>query len=720
LFIPSFPKDDAIITPKIKTQSKIILMNSYLDVRSLPVQMILSFIGVVILTVVAMGIPAVWLIRQQLDRQAWSQVDQGRRAAMALYDAKRSEMEDLAILTAQRPTLRELLEREQWDALEDYLGTLKIGAGLDLVVVCDPTHNIITSTDSPLPLDLCYEWDEETYHILNAGSSTEVWLTATHPVDVAETHATGVLVGVKLGDDFASKMFDETGLEHTIWATGQPIATSFAGGNVLINLHSHQEIASRTSPESIYSTFELEDQPYYSAMAQLSPNDIHAEVALGVADIETTQRRMLLIMVSSILVVTVMGSILGIYLARRISKPLVLLADTAERFRRGNLSSSVAVDAQVREVAQVAQALESARVDLLRTLTNLEKEKAWINHLIESIVEGIMIIDSDGRITYFSQGAERITGWDRDEVIDRACDDVFRLPERQAAFSQLIPVSGGRSKLVVELAGGQQATLAITQAHLAPLEAGDAEIVLVFRDVSEGEIMHRTLGDFLANIAHEFRTPLSAAAASIELLIDQTPDLSYAEIRELLNALHLGILSLQNLVDNLLESASIEAGRFRISPRSSDIAEIISKAVQTMQPLLVKYGQNLVVELPTDIPVVYADARRVEQVLVNLVSNASKYGPADAEITISVLVDHTWAKIQVADRGPGVSQEQRKHVFRRFMYPGSLSESAKVGAGLGLSVVKAVVEAHNGQVGVDDRPGGGSIFWFTLPLEDKG
>lgn len=232
--------------------------------------------------------------------------------------------------------------------------------------------------------------------------------------------------------------------------------------------------------------------------------------------------------------------------------------------------------------------------------------------------------------------------------------------------------------------------------------------------------MHRILGDFLANIAHEFRTPLSAAAASIELLIDQTPDLSYAEIRELLNALHLGILSLQNLVDNLLESASIEAGRFRISPRSSDIAEIISKAVQTMQPLLVKYGQNLVVELPTDIPIVYADARRVEQVLVNLVSNASKYGPADAEITISVLVDHTWAKIQVADRGPGVSQEQRKHVFRRFMYPGSLSESAKVGAGLGLSVVKAVVEAHNGQVGVDDRPGGGSIFWFTLPLEDKG
>ena len=466
-------------------------------------------------------------------------------------------------------------------------------------------------------------------------------------------------------------------------------------------------------------TLKTSTKGYYSALARLGVNDINAEVALSVVDIATTQDRMVLIMAGSILAVAVMGSILGVYLARRISKPLVLLADTAEVFRKGDLSSSVAVDAQVREVAQVAQALESARIDLRHTLINLEREKAWVNHLIESIVEGIMTLDDEGRITYFSQGAVRITGWSRDDVIGRSCDDVFRLPERQAAFSQYIPISGLRSKLVVELANGHQATLAITEARLAPLEVGDAQTVLVFRDVSEGEIIHRILGDFLANIAHEFRTPLSAAAASIELLIDQAPDLSNAELQELLNSLHLGILSLHNLVDNLLESASIEAGRFSISPRSSDIAEIISKAVQTMQPLLEKYGQHLLVELPTSIPVVDADARRVEQVLVNLLSNASKHGPADAEITIGVVVDQEWAKIQVADRGPGVSQEQRKYVFRRFMYPGSLSDSAKVGAGLGLSVVKAVVEAHAGQVGVDDRPGGGSIFWFTLPLVDE-
>lgn len=272
----------------------------------------------------------------------------------------------------------------------------------------------------------------------------------------------------------------------------------------------------------------------------------------------------------------------------------------------------------------------------------------------------------------------------------------------------------------MELSDGHHATLAVTRARLAPLEAGDAQTVLVFRDVSEGEIIHRILGNFLANIAHEFRTPLSAAGASIELLIDQAPDLSDTELQELLNSLHLGVLRLQTLVDNLLECASIEAGRFVVSPRSNDIAEIISTAVQTMQPLLEKYGQRLLVELPANIPVVYADARRIEQVLVNLLYNASKFGPADAEITISVLVDQMWAKVLVADRGPGISHEQKSFVFRRIMHPDTSSDNAKVGAGLGLSVVKAVIEAHDGQVGVDDRPGGGAIFWFTLPLVNEG
>jgi signal transduction histidine kinase len=108
------------------------------------------------------------------------------------------------------------------------------------------------------------------------------------------------------------------------------------------------------------------------------------------------------------------------------------------------------------------------------------------------------------------------------------------------------------------------------------------------------------------------------------------------------------------------------------------------------------------------------------QVLVNLLSNASKYGPDDAKIIVGATVSEGWVRVTVADRGPGISSEYRNDVFRRFMYPDTNGDRTQYGAGLGLSVVKAVINAHGGQVGVEDRLGGGSVFWFTLPVESEG
>jgi signal transduction histidine kinase len=228
--------------------------------------------------------------------------------------------------------------------------------------------------------------------------------------------------------------------------------------------------------------------------------------------------------------------------------------------------------------------------------------------------------------------------------------------------------------------------------------------------------MHRLVGEFLANITHEFRTPLSALAASAELLLDRAPTLSRAELQELLVALHLSILSLQTLIDNLLESAKLEAGRFSVYPHPADLGQMIAEAAHIMQPLQTKYNQRLVLELPTTIPSVQADSRRTEQVLVNLLSNAIKYSPDNTEITIRVTTVDNWARVAVADRGPGVPEGYQSDLFRPFVHPASLDSLSRHGAGLGLSVAKAIIEAHGGEVGVEDRTGGGSVFWFTLPL----
>lgn len=672
--------------------------------------MILSFIALVLLTAVAAGLPAIWLIRDQLERQAWAQVAQGGRATRALYEARQGEIEDLATLTAQRPTLQELLAGGERDVLQAYLHTLRTGAGLDLVLVCDPEQRSIAQAGNLIADALCMNRGDSGFHVVSAEPASQVWLFAAHPVD---DEAGGVVVSILLDDDFALQMRDQTGLEHTLVVDGEPVATSLSGG--VASGESRQSVRFVAAEGDSRVTFSLGGSPYYASRLPLSEPGLEAEVALAVAGVAATQRRLAWVLAGGILVIATVGSILGGFLARRIGRPLAHLADAAAALSKGDLSSPVAVEAHVREVALVAQALEGARTDLRLTLDQLRQEKAWTDHLLEAIVEGIVTLDRHGRINFFSQGAERITGWKRNQVLGRTCDQVFRPLERDEPFSQLIPAPGRRHKITVELHDGREATLAVTGARLLPPRGGDARVALVFRDVSEEEAIHRLLGHFLANVAHEFRTPLAAVAASVELLLDQAPDLSAAELDELLISLHLGVLGLQTLVDNLLESASIEAGQFRVSPRPSNLDEIIAEAIRTMQPLLDKRGQRLVVELPAAIPVVQADLRRTVQVLVNLLSNASKYGPDEAEIAIGVTVSEGWVRVTVADQGPGIPPGHHADLFRRFRRLGLSNDQAQYGAGLGLSVVKAVVEAHGGQVGVEDRPGGGSVFWFTLP-----
>jgi len=699
-----------------------------IDPRTLPAQMILSFVALVLLTATAAGLPAIWLIRNQLDRQAWAQVEQGRRAAQALYAAKQSEMTSLATLTAQRPTLRDLLVHGDQASMKAYLDALQASSGLDLVLICDPEQQAVAQAGEMTTGSICTASAPTGLYIVSTDTTPQAWLLAAQPIESETSGFRGtVIVGIELDDEFTAQMRTQTGLEHTLLLDDQSLASSLK-----VTPLSRATTGSQATDGKARTVFALDGHPYYGSRFSLSvPNlatplqptsqdrNVEAEVALAVADIVATRRSLAWTLAGSIVIVVALGSVVGTLLARRISQPLARLTQAATTLSQGNLDSSLAVEARVREVAVVAQTLESARIDLRRTLTELRQEKAWTDVLLESIVEGIVTLDHHNRITFFSPGAERISGWSQDEVLTRSCDEVFRPLETDEPFSQIIPPPNRKHKIVVELANERQATLAITGAELTPPIFGGARVVLVFRDVSEEEAVHRLMGHFLANVAHEFRTPLSALAASVELLLDQVPDLSPAELQELLNSLHLGILGLQTLVDNLLESASIEAGRFRVNARPANLGKIIAEAIRVMQPLLDKHGQRLMIELPTETLTVRADWRRTVQVLVNLLSNASKYGPVDSEIMVSATLSEDYVQVNVADRGPGIPPEYRKDVFRRFVYPTTNNDKAQYGAGLGLSVVKAIIEAQGGQVGVQNRPEGGSVFWFTLLVESE-
>lgn len=689
-----------------------------IDWRSLTVQMVLSITALVLLTAAAVGLPAIILIQNQVERQAWAQVNQGIQAMQALYTANQSSISNLATLTAQRPTLKQLLSQGDAVLLSDYLQTLRTGTDLDLLLVCDNDQQPLAWAGESLDERICNSAQEAGFYILSSEAEKLIWLLATDAIKDGETVLGRVVVGVALDDEFAQQMQNQTGLEHTLLVDGQPLASSIAGG-----ASSWVEGTHKTIEDNIYSfgdagEFELNGQPYYvSRITTIDPN-FDDEVALNVTDVVATEQRIVGLLVGSIVIVALIGSVLGVFLARRVGRPLTKLANAAEVFSTGNLDSSVHVEAKVREISQLTQALENARIDLQHSVAELRQAKVWTDNLLEAINEGIVTLDRYGYITFFSPGAERITGLSQEEVLHRHCDQVFQVVDTDERFSRNLPPPDRQIKSTVVLADGRIATLSLTGARLVPPDSDDAEMALVFRDVSEAELVHHFMGEFLANITHEFRTPISALAASTELLLDQADDLKPDELRNLLNALYMGIVGLQTLVDNLLESARLEAGRFRVFPRPIELGEIIADATHIMQPLLIRHRKQLLVELPTIIPVVQADSRRITQVLVNLLSNANKYSPDNTEIAIHVTEDGDRVRIAVTDQGPGISADFRPSLFRRFVRPESGAGKSRYGAGLGLPVVKAIIEAHGGEVGVDDRPEGGSVFWFTLSKVD--
>jgi PAS domain S-box-containing protein len=687
--------------------------------RTLTAQLTTSFIMLVLLAMLLAWLPEVWLISDRFERETWARVEQGRRAAVALHSRWATEVNNTALLTAQLPTLQDQVVARDVPGLDDYLRTVETSLDLDLMVVCDDSNQILIQHGAEFANEICTQEEGTDYRVTMGGDQPAVWLTGKQPVRRGTQELGSIVAGLRLDNQFAEMMRSETDLEHTLLLDGRPVATSIESG-----LSYWEELSPTGQYEQVrnvpgfYRTFRLNDQPYYATRLTLEEPNLEGELAMVASGIRSTQRTLLLTQVGSVLLATILASILGVVLARRMGEPLQRLAQSAAAFSHGDMDTQIPAETGVQEMTRVAEALEQARQDLKQSLNTLEQEKAWVVHLLQAIVEGIATLDEQGRITFFSGGAERITGWQREEVLGRHSDEVLPTVDGNETFSQLIPPAEQRRRIAVSLRDGRTATLDVSRAEFAPPEADNAHLALVFRDVSEEEAYQRLINHFLANVTHEFRTPLTALGASVELLMDQAQYATPEELQRMLSWLHLGILNLQTLVDNVLESASLEAGRFNVTPEPTDLGEIIAEATRLMHPLLYKYNQRLTLQLPSDIPVVNADAKRVVQVFINLLSNANKYAPEGSEIALEAARQDGWVRVAVSDEGRGVPPEHRDDLFHRFATFGSESDKGKYGVGLGLWVVKAIVRAHGGDVGVEDRPEGGATFWFTLPVTE--
>ncbi|MBK8870347.1 MAG: DUF4118 domain-containing protein [Elusimicrobia bacterium] len=220
----------------------------------------------------------------------------------------------------------------------------------------------------------------------------------------------------------------------------------------------------------------------------------------------------------------------------------------------------------------------------------------------------------------------------------------------------------------------------------------------------------RLRSGLLSSVSHDFRTPLAAILGSAGALLEREGLRSDGPVRELLENIQAESERLSRLVQNLLEATRLESGAVRIQKELYPLEEVVGSALERLEKAL--GGREVLVDIPEDLPPVPMDGTMVEQVFVNLLENAARHAPS-GPIEVSAKAEGGAVLIAVADRGPGLKEEDRERVFEKF-YRGKASP----GAGLGLAICRAVVNAHGGRIWAESRTGGGAAFRFTLPWPD--
>jgi PAS domain S-box-containing protein len=682
--------------------------------RRLRTQLIFTFLVGFLGIGIAIGLPVILLISQQSSSNAQLLLDQAVVASRAFIARESSDLQSLALLISQRPTLRRLLDEQNFSSLESYLNTLRESANLDLILICSG-GNEVTGIDSSLT-ELCQVDSQSGYAV--PANEESVYLYAIGDLSSDQLTPHQVII-VKSASSVLVELQRETGLLYfLVWQdqvvdSSQPsIEVPAAQAAELLegaNQNTNRSLAQRSS--------RIDGHQYILSNLGIDPAlQLHLVSALNVDNQIAVQKSLSSSLIFGLFFIVLMASVLGIWLSQRVSQPMVQLANAAAEFRQGNLDSPISIQSPVWEINQLTNTLEDGRIALQHSLQQLQAEKVWIEHLLNSIVEGMLTLDSQNRITFASAGISKITGVEPNQLLSQKIDDIFLPLDEEIDFSSQLPAVGQQRRISVKLKDGHERLLSISKSQLVPPEATSANRALVIRDVSNEEYIHRLLGDFMANITHEFRTPLAALEASSELLLDNLHSLSQTEIEELLVSLNLGIINLQTLIDNLIEAASIEAGRFKVSLQPVSFDTILKDALKIILPLVEKYSLKLISQ-PIQEPVfVMADQRRTVQALVNLLSNAVKHSPENGFIQIKHDIVDKQLRVEVIDEGSGVPLGQRSNLFRRFAHLDTANERARQGAGLGLSVVKEIVEAQQGEVGITERTEGGTAFWFTLPL----
>jgi two-component system phosphate regulon sensor histidine kinase PhoR len=468
--------------------------------------------------------------------------------------------------------------------------------------------------------------------------------------------------------------------------------------------------------ESLRASATMQEAMMYAALPVGAPGNVRGvlRVALPVATIQQTLTGIYVRFGIAGATLALLTGLLSFWAVRRIIAPLDRLKSGAERFAQGALDQPLAVP-QTQEFAGLAEAMNTMAGQLSERMRRAVQQSNQLRAVLQSMVEGVLAVDNAGRIISVNDAAASLLGLSAERMTGQPLETAVRNVALQQfvgrALASLEPIE---SEIVLH-AGEEQ----VLQAHGTVLnDAAGVSIgaLVVLNDITRVRRLESVRSDFVANVSHELKTPITNIKGFVETLLDGAME-SPEECERFLRIVAKHADRLNNIIEDLLTLSRIEQGGGGPDDGFLVRANVVSVVRGTIQ--LCASGaaaREIAIDLAAPDEVL-ADINPplLEQGIFNLIDNATKYSGPGSRIRVAVRQDEAGVDIDVTDQGVGIAAEHLPRLFERFYRVDKARSRGVGGTGLGLAIVKHIAQSHLGRVSVESQPGHGSTFTFHLP-----
>jgi two-component system phosphate regulon sensor histidine kinase PhoR len=470
-------------------------------------------------------------------------------------------------------------------------------------------------------------------------------------------------------------------------------------------------LAGRIGRTIRYSTT-LERDLLYVAVPVYNNGSIVAVVrtALPIVAVDQSLRRIGWAVGITTILFMLAAVILAIRFAKTITAPIEEMTALAKNISQGNFGKEINIYSKD-EIGQLARTFSIMSKRLSVTIADLASEKNRINAILESIVDGVIAVDSRTKILFANQAAGKIFSVDTDRIVGNFFLEGIRNLELNEIIYKIIR-EGGSHQTEMEI--GNSRTYYVQANPITGNDLGVTGVVITMRDITEFKALQQMKTDFVANVSHELRTPLTSIKGFTETLLDGAmQDAKNGE--RFLQIIHEETDRLIRLVKNLLDLSQLETNQIPLNLEPVSIIEIIKKAFYILQH---KAEENMVTfacHLRDDLPKVMGDFQRLQQVFINLLDNAFEF-TKDGSVTIEGNVSGNFLEIKIIDNGIGIPKKDLPRLFERFYRVEKGRARRTGGTGLGLAIVKHIIALHHGSIHVTSKEGAGTTFHVLLPI----